>query len=353
MKSLTITGVAKSFGAVPVLSGVDLEVPGGSFIAILGPSGSGKTTLLRIIAGFERPDAGEVRLGGRVVDDGGRLFVPSEKRRIGYVPQEGALFPHLSVGRNVAFGVPRADRRRGRVMELLDMVGLADQARRYPHQLSGGQQQRVALARALASDPYIVLLDEPFSSLDASLRAAVRSEVHDVLCQSGTTSILVTHDQDEALSMADRVAVLRGGVIAQINTPAGIYGRPDDPELALFFGEANLTDGVASGHLVTTALGVLDVVSQGPEGHVRVMVRPEQLRLGAVDSSAIACVVRSYEYFGHDAVVRVQPDNGGLPELVVRVRGGTPLTPGTRVGVSASGPVMVWPLADGEARKPE
>jgi len=364
VKSLSITGVVKSFGAVPVLSGVDLEVPGGSFIAILGPSGSGKTTLLRIIAGFERPDAGEVRLGGRVVDDAGRLFVPSERRRIGYVPQEGALFPHLSVGRNVAFGLPRADRRRGRVMELLEMVGLADQARRYPHQLSGGQQQRVALARALASDPYIVLLDEPFSSLDASLRAAVRAEVHDVLCQSGTTSILVTHDQDEALSMADRVAVLRGGVIAQINTPAGIYGLPNDPELALFFGEANLTDGVAAGDSVTTALGVLDVASPpggggggGPEGRVSVMVRPEQLRLGAVDSSTIACVVRSYEYFGHDAVVRVQPDNGSLPELVVRVRGGTPLTPGMRVGVSASGPVVVWPLADGVAdggeKKPE
>jgi len=370
VKSLSITGVAKSFGAVPVLSRVDLEVPGGSFVAILGPSGSGKTTLLRIIAGFERPDAGQVRLGGRVVDDAGRLFVPSERRRIGYVPQEGALFPHLSVGRNVAFGLPRADRRRGRVMELLEMVGLADQARRYPHQLSGGQQQRVALARALASDPYIVLLDEPFSSLDASLRAAVRAEVHDVLCQSGTTSVLVTHDQDEALSMADRVAVLRGGEIAQINTPAGIYGLPDDPELALFFGEANLVEGMARGRSVMTALGELDVASRdgsaapdgpatpvGPSGPVSVMVRPEQMRLGAVDSSSIAGVVRSYEYFGHDAVVRVQPDNGRLPELVVRVRGGTPLTPGMRVGVSASGPVVAWPLADGVAegaeKKPE
>ncbi len=363
MKSLSITGVAKSFGAVPVLSGVDLEVSGGSFIAILGPSGSGKTTLLRIIAGFERPDHGEVRLGGRVVDDAGRVFVPSEKRRIGYVPQEGALFPHLSVGRNVAFGLPRADRRRGRVMELLEMVGLADQARRYPHQLSGGQQQRVALARALASDPYIVLLDEPFSSLDASLRAAVRAEVHDVLCQAGTTSILVTHDQDEALSMADRVAVLRAGVIAQINTPSGIYGLPSDPELARFFGEANLVDGMARGRSVTTALGVLEMAfpagpdgpasPDGRRGRVSVMVRPEQLHLGAVDSSSIACVVRSYEYFGHDAVVRVQPESARLPELVVRVRGGTPLTPGTRVGVSARGPVMVWPLADGEAKEPE
>ena len=206
----------------------------------MGSSGSGKTTLLRIVAGFERLDGGEVQLGPEVVDDGRRVFVPSEHRRIGYVPQEGALFPHLSVGRNVAFGLRRGPQRRDRVKELLDMVGLSGLHRRYPHQLSGGQQQRVALARALATDPEIVLLDEPFSSLDASLRASVRSEVHDVLRQAGATSILVTHDQDEALSMADHVAVLRHGVIAQLDSPAGIYQRPLDPALARFLGESNV-----------------------------------------------------------------------------------------------------------------
>jgi iron(III) transport system ATP-binding protein len=358
VKSLSITGVTKAFGGPAVLSGVDLEVPEGSFTAILGASGSGKTTLLRIIAGFERPDAGEVRLGAEMVDDAVHRFVPCERRRIGYVPQEGALFPHLSVGRNVAFGLDRQDRRSGRVGELLELVGLAGLARRYPHQLSGGQQQRVALARALASDPEIVLLDEPFSSLDASLRASVRADVHGALRLSGATSILVTHDQDEALSMADQVAILRGGVIAQINTPATVYKAPRDAELAQFLGAANLVEGTVNGGRVTTALGSLTIAATGngkgngdgsgngagSAQRVSVMVRPEQIVLGDVDASAIPSIVCSYEYFGHDAVVRVQPDNGGLPELVVRISGGTPLAPGTRVGVRVHGEVVVWPV---------
>ncbi len=267
MKRLSISGVVKAFAGLSVLSGVDLEVPEGSFTAILGPSGSGKTTLLRIIAGFERPDAGVVRLGDDVVDDSAQRFVPCERRRIGYVPQEGALFPHLSVGRNVAFALPRGERRSRRVDELLELVGLAGLSRRYPHQLSGGQQQRVALARALASEPEIVLLDEPFSSLDASLRASVRADVHDVLRLSGATSILVTHDQDEALSMADEVAILRGGVIAQINTPSTLYRAPRDAELAQFLGEANLVDGTLDGDTVVTGLGQLAVAGNGNGGN--------------------------------------------------------------------------------------
>jgi iron(III) transport system ATP-binding protein len=353
VKSLSISGVTKAFDGPPVLSGVDLDVAEGSFTAILGPSGSGKTTLLRIIAGFERPDTGLVRLGPEVVDNAGSHFVRCEKRRIGYVPQEGALFPHLSVGRNVAFGLTHSeprDRRRARVAELLDLVGLVGLGRRYPHQLSGGQQQRVALARALASDPEIVLLDEPFSSLDASLRASVRADVHAVLRQSGATSILVTHDQDEALSMADQVAILRGGVIAQVNTPAGLYRSPRDAELAQFLGEANLIGGTVTGALVTTALGELDLAlgggggPGGPDGPVRVMVRPEQLLLTPAAATGIASVVRSYEYFGHDAVVRVQPDGDELPELVVRITGGVPLAPGARVGLRVQGAVVVWPI---------
>jgi len=363
VNSLSIAAVVKSFAGLSVLSGVDLEVPEGSFTAILGPSGSGKTTLLRIIAGFERPDEGQVRLGSQVVDDAHHRFVPSEKRRIGYVPQEGALFPHLSVARNVTFGLAREERRSGRVDELLELVGLAGLGRRYPHQLSGGQQQRVALARALAPGPEIVLLDEPFSSLDASLRASVRADVHDVLRLAGTTSILVTHDQDEALSMADQVAILRGGVIAQINSPSNLYRLPRDAELAQFLGAANLVVGTAHGPTVTTALGELDVAPRNggsaagsepePAGQVSVMVRPEQLLLGDAETSGIASVVRSYEYFGHDAVVRVQPDNGALPELVVRITGGSPLAPGTRVGLTVHGAVVVWSRADGEPKSPE
>ncbi len=284
------------------------------------------------------------------------------------MPQEGALFPHLSVGRNVGFGLARRlpiTRRRARVAELLDMVGLGGLERRYPHQLSGGQQQRVALARALATDPEIVLLDEPFAALDASLRASVRSEVIAVLHQAGATSVLVTHDQDEALSMADEVAVLRGGVIAQFDTPAGLYGRPTDPALAAFLGESNLlratvaaapTFEFAAGQLTAdTPLGQLVVEGwSGPAagGAAHVMVRPEQLQLGAAGSAGAAPAqltgtVERYQYFGHDAVVHVRPDADGLPELVVRVTGGRPLSPGARVGLHVEGPVVAWPANGG------
>jgi iron(III) transport system ATP-binding protein len=297
------------------------------------------------------------------VDDGRHVFVPSEHRRIGYVPQEGALFPHLSVGRNVAFGLRRGPNRRARVLELLDMVGLSGLHRRYPHQLSGGQQQRVALARALATDPEIVLLDEPFSSLDASLRASVRSEVHDVLRQAGTTSILVTHDQDEALSMADQVAVLRHGVIAQLDTPAGIYQRPLDPALARFLGESNVLHATVSASsengsaamVADTPLGPLPVeswpASEGALAHV--MIRPEQLVIGDVVLGRLAGTVESYEYYGHDAVARVRLESPQLPDLVVRVTGGTPLVNGARVGLSVQGAVVAWPIDEAVHRHEE
>jgi iron(III) transport system ATP-binding protein len=355
MKDLRISGVAKAFGPQFVLRGVDLAVPHGSFTAILGTSGSGKTTLLRIVAGFERPDDGQIQLGPEVVDDAGHRFVPSERRRIGYVPQEGALFPHLSVGRNVAFGLPRGPDRRRRVDELLELVGLSGYRRRYPHQLSGGQQQRVALARALAIEPEIVLLDEPFSSLDAAMRASVRSDVLGVLRRAGTTSILVTHDQDEALSMADQVAVLRHGVIAQLDTPAALYGRPGDIELAQFLGESNVLEGEVHDSTASTALGRLSVdPSSGSfgSGLARVLVRPEQIRLDEPANGGVAATVQSYEYYGHDAVVRVRPDTDcGLPDLVVRVTGGVPLEPGRRVGLSVLGAVVVWPREPEEASK--
>jgi iron(III) transport system ATP-binding protein len=352
VKDLRITAVTKSFGPQQVLRGVDLSVPHGSFTAILGASGSGKTTLLRIIAGFERPDEGEVRLGADVVDDAGHRFVPSEHRRIGYVPQEGALFPHLSVGRNVGFGLSRGPAWRSRVDELLELVGLSGYRRRYPHQLSGGQQQRVALARALAIDPEIVLLDEPFSSLDAALRASVRGDVLDVLRQAGTTSVLVTHDQDEALSMADQVAILHNGVIAQLDTPAGLYGNPEDAELARFLGESNVLAGAVRDGMATTGLGRLAVGSWsggGAGGEAQVMVRPEQIRLGAAGGGVVEATVQSYQYFGHDAVVRVRPRGDGLPDLVVRVTGGEPLELGLAVGLSVHGPVVAWPAEAVEA----
>jgi iron(III) transport system ATP-binding protein len=355
MKDLRVSGIAKAFGPQPVLRGVDLVVPHGSFTAILGSSGSGKTTLLRIVAGFERPDDGVVQLGPEVVDDAAHRFVPSERRRIGYVPQEGALFPHLSVGRNVAFGLPRGPDRRQRVDELLELVGLSGYRRRYPHQLSGGQQQRVALARALAIGPEIVLLDEPFASLDAAMRSSVRSDVLGVLRHAGTTSILVTHDQDEALSMADQVAVLRHGVIAQLDTPAALYGRPGDVELAQFLGESNVLEGEVHEGTATTALGHLAVAAgngSSAGGPARVMVRPEQIRIEEPPNGGVVATVQSYEYYGHDAVVRVRADVGGLPDLVVRVTGGVPLEPGRRVGLSVLGAVLVWPQEPAEPENP-
>ena len=359
MRGLRIRGVTKAFGPQQVLRGVDLSVLEGSFTAILGASGSGKTTLLRIVAGFERPDQGEVRLGEEVVDDSAQRFVPCERRRIGYVPQEGALFPHLSVGRNIGFGLPRGQHRRERVVALLELTGLRGLGRRYPHQLSGGQQQRVALARALAIEPEIVLLDEPFSSLDAAMRASVRSDVLGVLRSAGTTSILVTHDQDEALSMADHVAILRRGVIAQVDTPAMLYGHPEDAELAGFLGESNVLRAEVFDGVATTALGRLAVDSwSGAHGRgpAHVLVRPEQIVLSVATAGSPAGglegMVESYEYFGHDAVVRVRPGSADLPDLIVRVTGGRPVEPGRRVGLSVQGGVVAWPRArggDGEA----
>ena len=213
----------------------------------------------------------------------------------------------------------------------------------------------MALARALAIEPEIVLLDEPFSSLDASMRAAVRADVLGVLRTSGTTSILVTHDQDEALSMADQVAVLRHGVIAQLDTPSGLYGRPGDAELAQFLGESNLLEGEVRDGVATTVLGRLPVEAwAGPAegGRARVMVRPEQIALGDVTSGALEGTVASYEYFGHDAVVRVRTGPDGLPDLVVRVNGWTPLPLGHRVGLVVHGSVVAWPMGPLEAAGP-
>ena len=267
MTQLAVAGLDKSFGAHQVLSGLDLEVPAGSLTAILGPSGSGKTTLLRILAGFEHADAGTVRIGSAIADGPG-VFLPPERRRIGYVPQEGSLFPHLTVAANVAFGLSRRkwgrERRSKRCADLLEAVGLGGLDRRYPHQLSGGQQQRVALARALAIAPEVVLLDEPFASLDANLRASVRADVQQLLKESGTTSVLVTHDQDEALSTADRVAVLRDGAIAQCAAPQELYSCPVDADMARFIGEANLIPGTLNGSSVQTLLGRLAVTGADP-----------------------------------------------------------------------------------------
>jgi iron(III) transport system ATP-binding protein len=344
MRQVAVTGLYKAFGAHPVLTGVDLEVPAGSLTAILGPSGSGKTTLLRLLAGFERADAGTISIGDTLVDGPG-VYVAPERRRIGYVPQEGSLFPHLTIEANVGFGLPARDRRAGRAASMLEMVGLGGLGRRYPHQLSGGQQQRIALARALAIEPAVVLLDEPFASLDAHLRASVRADVQQIFRRAGTTAVLVTHDQDEALSVADRVAALRDGTIAQYATPEDLYCRPVDADLASFVGEANLLEGVLNGAVVKTLLGNLPLdaaAALGTAGQVTVLIRPEQIELAAADG--VAGRVTSFGYHGHDAVVHVQPDHAPDDRtVVVRVIGGHHLPVGSLVTLRARGPVFAWP----------
>ena len=357
MRQVAVTGLHKAFGTHAVLTGVDLEVPAGSLTAILGPSGSGKTTLLRLLAGFERADTGTIRIGDGLVDGPGTYVAP-ERRRIGYVPQEGSLFPHLTVESNVGFGLPARERRRGRAASMLELVGLGGLGRRYPHQLSGGQQQRVALARALAIEPAVVLLDEPFASLDAHLRASVRADVQEIFHRAGTTAVLVTHDQDEALSVADRVAALRNGKIAQYAAPEDLYCRPVDADLASFVGDANLLEGVLNGAMVKTLLGNLPLDSAadslGTAGQVTVLIRPEQIELAAPDglpgrpapaaSDGLAGRVMSYGYHGHDAVVHVQPDGAADDRtIVVRIVGGHLYPVGSPVSIKARGPVFAWP----------
>src|ERR671915_408733 len=261
-----LSGVTKQFGAVTAVSDAELCVERGEFLALLGPSGCGKTTLLRLIAGFERPDAGSVTVGETQVAGPG-CFVAPERRRIGMVFQDYALFPHLTVEDNVAFGLGRRPReeRDALTRRTLELVGLQHKARSYPHELSGGERQRVALARALAPEPEVVLLDEPFSSLDASLRGDLRREVELILRDAGATAILVTHDQEEALTLADRLALMRDGRIVQVGAPEDVYAQPSERWAAQFVGEVNVLPGVLRGTSVHTDVGSFDIASATPQ----------------------------------------------------------------------------------------
>ena len=306
--SVRVDDVSKAFGATRAVREVSLDVTGGELFAVLGPSGSGKTTLLRLIAGFEVPDQGQVQLGERPVAGPG-TWVPPERRRIGMVFQDYALFPHLTVERNVRFGLRGRDREGASalVQSTLELVGLQHKARCYPDQLSGGERQRVALARALAPEPEVVLLDEPFSSLDASLRAGLRREVELILRDAGATALLVTHDQEEALSLADRVAVMREGRVVQIGTPEQVYAQPADRWAAQFVGEVNVLAGVARGRGVETELGIFDLGGEA-SGRVHVAVRPEQLELRSDEQGNAEVVER--EFRGHDVLYRLRHEAG-------------------------------------------
>jgi iron(III) transport system ATP-binding protein len=329
-------GVVKRFGLVRAVDGVDFDVQRGQTMALLGASGSGKTTLLRLIAGFEVPDAGEITLRGRILSDRS-TFVPPEKRRIGMVFQDYALFPHLDVAANVGFGVRgRGDRKR-HVEELLSLVGLEGLGKRMPHELSGGQQQRVALARTLAAEPDLVLLDEPFSNLDPGMRARVRVEVRRILESLGTTAVFVTHDQEEALSIAERVAVMLEGRIVQVGRPADVYRVPASKAVAEFLGDANILAGEAAAGSVVTALGTAPAPGDHT-GSVQVLIRPEDLALDA--DAGVTAVVIAREYYGHDQMITVQLAEGSV--IKVRDLVGRDVSRGDRVGVTLRGEVVVF-----------
>ncbi len=346
MSAIELRGVSKRFGRTSVLAGVDLEVPVGSTTAILGPSGSGKTTLLRLIAGFEQPDSGTIAIGARVVDDGRRTVRPQD-RGVGYVPQDGALFPHLTVAGNVGFGLGRRKQQDARVM--LELVGLEGLTRRYPHQLSGGQQQRVALARALAIRPQVVLLDEPFSSLDATLRAELRRDVTRILKETATTTVLVTHDQDEALTLADEVAMLSRGRILVHAEPRELYHRPPDLTAATSLGEANILEAVVHSGLARCALGTVAIDANGqlaPEGPSRLLLRPEQLVLHPLPvPDATRATITEVHFHGHDTLAYLKLDGAEQKTIISRCPGDLPLAPGQGVWIEVLGPGRAWPVA--------
>ena len=333
MSSITVEGLFKSYGATPVLRGVDLHVPDGGVAAILGSSGSGKTTLLRVVAGFERADSGRVLIGEQMVDDG-RSPVRPQNRGVGYVPQDAALFPHLDVAANIGFGVPR--RERSNLAPLIAKVGLTGLEKRLPHQLSGGQQQRVALARALAIDPRVVLLDEPFGALDATLRDSVRTEVLDILRTAGTTTILVTHDQDEALSLASTIALLAAGVVIAQDDARSLYDHPATPAIARAIGRANVLTGTREGDVVRCALGVVALApADSGTGPCELLLRPEQLRISAGQGARVTHT----RYHGHDTLVDVEV---AAESFTARLPGRVGLSVGESVSLTVEGFPHVW-----------
>ncbi len=322
-------------GGQPVLRGASISAEPGSTLAILGPSGCGKTTLLRVLAGLQRLESGRVVFGGTLMSGLGEpkngaagngasrngnsphmVHVAADKRGVGMVFQDWSLFPHLTVAANVAFGLPRSERPRTRVLprpastrvnDLLDLVGIGELAGRLPGSLSGGQQQRVALARALAPQPSVLLLDEPFSSLDTTLRVEVRAEVAALLRELEVTCVFVTHDQDEAFVLGDEVAVMRDGQVIQQAAPAVLYERPADRWLAGFVGEADTVPGRAEGDIAYTSIGPMKL--QAPvHGDVDVLLRPEELALTDGSSGTVDHI----EFFGHDTLYYVRDTAGGV-----------------------------------------
>jgi iron(III) transport system ATP-binding protein len=337
--ALRLRGLRKSYGDVVAVDGIDLDIEAGATCALLGPSGCGKTTTLRLIAGLEAPDGGSVEIGTETVSTA-RRSLPPERRRIGMVFQDYALFPHLDVAGNVGYGLGRRPDRE-RVEAMLETVGLGGLGGRHPHELSGGQQQRVALARALIAEPRAVLLDEPFSNLDAGLREMVRREAREILAAQGVTAVFVTHDQEEALSVADAVAVMNEGRIEQVGTPEEVYSRPATRWVAGFLGEIEVLPGKAENGSVACELGRLPN-RKGLSGEVDVLIRPESVAVGTVeppDRRSEDATVVSRSFYGHDQLIELRLPSG----RIVRARrlGFPAWHPGDRVRVWIDGPADV------------
>jgi len=344
--ALSIEHVSHWYGSRQVLFDVNLSVPRGSITTVIGPSGQGKTTLLRIVSGFETPRVGVVRIGSRTLTENGKILVPSERRGVSVVPQEGALFPHLSVGGNVAFGLSqrRSAKSKKRVEEVLALVGLSGMQKMRPHELSGGMQQRVALARALAPQPDLILLDEPFASLDTNLRESVRDETIRTLRSAGATVLWVTHDQEEALANSDQIAVLFDGRIRQIASPVDLYSKPVDKKIAEFVGEIVMLRGEVGDQrgVVKCVLGNLAVNSTSDvSGDAFVVIRPEHIQIvGDSHAESVVGEVVSTKFFGHDAVVHVKLSTAEI--ATVRVRADNIPELGNKVRIAVRGDVQVF-----------
>jgi len=335
--TLRLSGIRHAYGPKEVLRGVSLEVAPGEILCLLGPSGDGKTTLLRLVSGLETLQHGLIELDGRRLAEPGRA-VPPEGRNVGFVFQDYALFPHLTVGENVAFGlnrVPRGDRG-WRVAEALARVGLEAYAESWPHQLSGGQQQRVALARALAPRPAVLLLDEAFASLDARLREKVRDDTLHVLQQAGIPALIVTHDAEEAMFMADRIALMRQGRVVQLGTPEELYLRPAEPFVATFLGEVNRLPGRVRDGLAWTAIGPAPGHGLENGAPCEVLLRPEGLRVLPDPESGVMAEVEASRMLGATTLVHlaVADGEGGLLHLHARLPPGAALARGQKVAVA-------------------
>lgn len=325
--AVEIVGVTVRYGAVTAVDGVSLTVDKGRHVALIGPSGCGKTTLLRTIAGFERPQRGVVRIGG-IEASGPSSWIEPERRHVGMVFQQGALFPHMTVLENVAYGLARRADSAGRAAATLELVGLADKRKRYPDELSGGQQQRVALARALAPEPHVILLDEPFASLDAALRVRLRDEVASILAKTGMTSILVTHDREEAFAIADVVAVMDHGRLLQSGTAEDVYNDPVSRSVSMIAGPGFLLDCEVEGGRARTLLGT--VATSAPSGRGCLLVRPEDIEIVS-NGDGVPCEIVRHRFRGSDVLCEVRLDRA--PEAALHFPAVNAPDVGARVSV--------------------